>query len=359
MPASTAKWRSSSAGDRRGVAIERRSHHGSGGGGRSVPRPSRRTLASIIAGYHWFADWGRDTMIALPGLTLTTGRRQMARDILRRVRRVHRPGHAAEPLPRRRSRRPSTTPSMPRCGTSRRSARWTNRTSCARNLYGKLKEIVGWFERGSRYGIRVDSDGLLLAGEPGVQLTWMDAKVGDWVVTPRIGKPVEMQALWYNALRIMEDLARAVRRHAGGGPLRETGRRRGRQLRAICSGIEDDNCLYDVIGRDGARDASLRPNQIFAVSLPYSMLTADQARQRGGHSGAGIVHAWRPAQPLAARSRLLRALRRRSAQPRQRLSPGHGLALADGSVHHGIPENAWRAKAVRRRRPGCAGSAAT
>jgi predicted glycogen debranching enzyme len=136
-------------------------------------------------------------------------------------------------------------------------------------LYPVLADIIAWHERGTRYGIHVDSDGLLLAGEEGVQLTWMDAKVGDWVVTPRIGKPVEIQALWYNALRVMEQLS-------GDAHYRElAGRARESFIRLFWN--EATGCLYDVV--DGSRrDASIRPNQILAVSLFHSMLSRDQAK---------------------------------------------------------------------------------
>ncbi len=146
------------------------------------------------------------------------------------------------------------------------------------NLYGKLKEIVEWFVRGSRYGIRVDSDGLLSAGVSGVQMTWMDAKVGDWVVTPRIGKPVEVQALWLNALRILEDFARQFGDTAAAEHYSKMAEAAAASFCKLFWNREL-NCLYDVIAPDGAADASLRPNQIFAISLPHTMLDADQARQ--------------------------------------------------------------------------------
>jgi predicted glycogen debranching enzyme len=143
-------------------------------------------------------------------------------------------------------------------------------------LYPVLADIIAWHVRGTRYGIKVDPSGLLSSGEPGVQLTWMDAKVGDWVVTPRRGKPVEIQALWYNALCIMEDLAR----RAGD----ETARQRYRSMATIASWSfnrlfwnDKAGCLYDVT--NGAPpDPSIRPNQIFAVSLFYSMLSAERAK---------------------------------------------------------------------------------
>ena len=140
-----------------------------------------------------------------------------------------------------------------------------------------LADIIAWHERGTRYGIRVDADGLLMAGEPGVQLTWMDAKVGDWVVTPRRGKPVEIQALWYNALRVMEEFAPPVR--TGVRMARITGSWRTARSATFpsCFGTQSAGCLYDVVN-GSVRDASIRPNQIFAVSLFHKMLPPEKAQ---------------------------------------------------------------------------------
>jgi predicted glycogen debranching enzyme len=144
-------------------------------------------------------------------------------------------------------------------------------------LYDRLVDIIDWHIRGTRHNIHVDTDGLLYAGGPGVQLTWMDAKIGDWVVTPRTGKPVEIQALWYNALRIIADLAAMfddaktlsafskmdeVARDSFNGQFWNT----------------EAECLYDVVESD-TKDASIRPNQILAVSLHHSMLDNTRARK--------------------------------------------------------------------------------
>jgi predicted glycogen debranching enzyme len=142
-------------------------------------------------------------------------------------------------------------------------------------LYAVLVEIIAWHMRGTRYGIHVDTDGLLSAGEAGVQLTWMDAKVGDWVVTPRRGKPVEIQALWYNALRFMEELAAKFGDEANGKLYAETAERARESFNNLFWN-EEASALFDVIDGD-ARDASIRPNQIFAASLPFSMLARDRA----------------------------------------------------------------------------------
>jgi predicted glycogen debranching enzyme len=231
---------------------------------------------SVIAGYHWFEDWGRDTMIALPGLTLTTGRRDEARGILTEF-----AAHIDQGMLPNRFPDAGEAPEYNSIDATLwyfEAIRALGEPEFVRgNLYGRLKEIVDWFERGTRFGIRVDSDGLLTSGEAGVQLTWMDAKVGDWVVTPRTGKPVEVQALWYNALRILEDFAKRF-----GDSEASHYSQMAEEAAAAFAPLfwnREASCLCDVIAPDGTRDTSLRPNQIFAVSLPYTMLAPDQARQ--------------------------------------------------------------------------------
>ncbi len=165
---------------------------------------------SIIAGYHWFSDWGRDTMIALPGLTLSTGRPEVAASVLRTYAQFVDQGMLPNRFPD-----VGETPEYNTVDATlwyfialREYIQATGDTVLLRELFPILADIIAWHRRGTRYHIRMDdSDGLLFAGEDGVQLTWMDAKVDDWVVTPRIGKPVEINALWFNALRIMEDFA--------------------------------------------------------------------------------------------------------------------------------------------------------
>ena len=168
---------------------------------------------TVIAGYPWFGDWGRDTMIALPGLTLSTGRPAVAADILRTFARYISQGM----LP---NRFPDTSPSPDYNAVDAtlwyfyavyQYLRCTDDLNLAQELYPILVEIIDRYRQGTRYNIYVDPlDGLLYAGEPGLQLTWMDAKVGNWVVTPRIGKPVEVNALWHNALRVMADLSQRL-----------------------------------------------------------------------------------------------------------------------------------------------------
>jgi predicted glycogen debranching enzyme len=233
---------------------------------------------SVIAGYPWFGDWGRDTMISLPGLTLVTGRYDDARGILRAFAASVDRGMLPNRFPEA-----GETPEYNTVDATlwmfhavHEFLRYTRDHDFIRTeLYPVLTDILAWHERGTRHGIRLDSDGLLHAGEPGMQLTWMDAKVGDWVVTPRAGKPVEIQALWYNALRVMERLsatfgdADASSRHAA---LAERVQRRF--LEAFWN--EADGCLYDVV-TDSGPDRSIRPNQILAVSLPYSLLAGEKA----------------------------------------------------------------------------------
>jgi predicted glycogen debranching enzyme len=234
--------------------------------------------STVIAGYHWFSDWGRDTMIALPGLTLTTGRYDAARKILLAF-----AGSVDRGMLPNRFPDAGETPEYNTVDATlwffeaiRALAAHTEDYNFVRTrLYGVLPDIVAWHERGTRYGIQVDDDGLLRAGEPGVQLTWMDAKVGDWVVTPRYGKPVEIQALWYNAVRTMEDFARRFGEEAEAmhyGQLAERARN------SFCAQFwnEAAGCLFDVVDRN-RKDGAIRPNQIFAVSLHHSMLSSEMA----------------------------------------------------------------------------------
>jgi predicted glycogen debranching enzyme len=238
----------------------------------------RGDQSTVIAGYHWFSDWGRDTMIALPGLALATGRFDAARGILL----AFADSVDCGMLPNRFS-DTGETPEYNSVDATlwffeavRALGAYTEDYEFIRTkLYAVLADILLWHERGTRYGIRVDNDGLLLAGEPGVQLTWMDAKVGDWVVTPRHGKPVEIQALWYNALRTMEDLAQRFGDNIAGAQYKQMA---DRARNSFCEQFwnESTGCLYDVISGDG-RDGAIRPNQIFAVSLFHGMLSRERA----------------------------------------------------------------------------------
>jgi len=241
---------------------------------------SRGDQKSVIAGYHWFSDWGRDTMIALPGLTLPTGRHDVARSILRTF--AH---HVDQGMLPNRFPDAGETPEYNTVDATlwffeavRAYLAYTGDLAFVqKELFAVLTDIINWHVRGTRFGIKLDSAGLLNSGEAGVQLTWMDAKVGDWVVTPRRSKPVEIQALWYNAICIMEDLAERI------GD--ESAKKRYNSMGALTKWSfnrllwnEKGGYLYDVIN-GGPPDASIRPNQIFAVSLPHSMLSPERAKQ--------------------------------------------------------------------------------
>src|ERR1700675_1892444 len=240
---------------------------------------SRGDQKTVIAGYHWFGDWGRDTMIALPGLTLPTGKYEVARSILRTFAKHVDQGMFPNRFPDAGETPEYNTVDASLCffEAARAYLAYTSDLEFVRDeLYPVFADIISWHARGTRYGIKVDDSGLLASGETGAQLTWMDAKVGDWVVTPRRGKPVEIQALWYNALCIMEDLASRFGDEAA--------RKRYRRMAAIAQWSfnrlfwnEKLGCLYDVVN-GGPPDPSIRPNQIFAVSLPHSMLPRDRAR---------------------------------------------------------------------------------
>ena len=232
---------------------------------------------SVIAGYHWFGDWGRDTMIALTGLTLAASRPEIARKILRTFARFVDRGMLPNVFPEA-----GETPEYNTVDATlwffeaiRQYYTATKDSEFLIEVFPVLAEIVDWHMRGTRYHIRVDSaDGLLYAGEPGVQLTWMDAKVGDWVVTPRIGKPVEVNALWLNATVAMAQFARALGKPTGAYEGMAKRARQGFQR----FWNEASAYCYDVLDGPEGNDASLRPNQIFAVSLPESPLTYEQQR---------------------------------------------------------------------------------
>jgi predicted glycogen debranching enzyme len=233
---------------------------------------------SVIAGYHWFGDWGRDTMIALPGLTLTAGRPEAARRILTTFARFVDGGMLPNVFPDAGERPEYNTvdAALWYVEAVRAHHESTGDAGALRELFPALEQIVRGYAGGTRYGIRVDpADGLVTAGEPGVQLTWMDARVGDWVVTPRTGKPVEINALWYNALIAMVGLARALGRASTEWEAMAT---RAAAGFARFWNAEAGYC-YDVIDGPVGHEAALRPNQILAVSLPASALPAERQRQ--------------------------------------------------------------------------------
>jgi predicted glycogen debranching enzyme len=232
---------------------------------------------SVVAGYPWFTDWGRDTMISLPGLTLATGRADVAARILETF-----ASHADQGMLPNRFPDEGQAPEYNTVDATlwyfeaiRAYHAATGGDDLLQDLFPVLEEIVAWHRRGTRYQIHVDpADGLLYAGEEGVQLTWMDAKVEDWVVTPRTGKAVEINALWYNALRSMADFARCL-----GEPPERYDEMAARAREGFARFWDEERgYLFDVIDGPLGDDATLRPNQLLAVSLFHSPLAADQQR---------------------------------------------------------------------------------
>jgi len=235
-----------------------------------IRTPSGRP--TLLAGYPWFTDWGRDTMISLPGICLATGRFAIAREILEGFAPFVSDGMIPNRFPDA-----GDEPDYNTCDATLWYVRAcdayvqaTGDTAFQARLLPTLQSIIEWHLKGARYGIGVDaSDGLLRAGEAQTQLTWMDAKVGDWVVTPRTGKPVEINALWIAALRVAArwsgDDAYAAHADRAAASFREKFIR------------PDGLGLYDVIGDDGAPDAAIRPNQIIAAALADGPLTPDEA----------------------------------------------------------------------------------
>ena len=283
-------------------------------------QPMGRT---VIAGYHWFGDWGRDTMIALPGVALATGRTADAAAILRTFARYVDGGMLPNRFPDEGGAGDleynTVDATLWYFEAIRAYHEVTEDDGLVADLFPVLEEIIDWHQRGTRFGIGVDPvDGLLAAGQPGVQLTWMDAKVGDWVVTPRIGKPVEVNALWYHALRTMEDFARllgkdSARYTEAANKVESSFGRFWNQERDYC---------FDVLDGPDGDDPSLRPNQLLAVSLLHSPL--DRTRQRA------VV--------TACERELVTPLGLRTLAPGE---PGYrgelsgGVAERDGAYHQG------------------------
>jgi len=276
---------------------------------------------TLIAGYHWFGDWRRDTMIALPGLTLATGRPEIAARVLRTFARFVDRGMLPNRFPDGGEAPEYNTvdASLWYFEAVRAYRAATGDAGLVKELYPVLEEMVRRHVEGTRHGIRVDpADGLLASGEPGVQLTWMDAKVGDWVVTPRRGKAVEINALWYNALVAMAGFAGELGRPAA----------RWESLAArVAASFDrfwnaDRGCCFDVVDGPDGDDPALRPNQIFALALPESPLSAERQR--------AVVD--------ACARRLLTSYGLRSLAPGERAYHGRygGDALArDGAYHQG------------------------
>ncbi|HEY7210498.1 MAG TPA: amylo-alpha-1,6-glucosidase [Bryobacteraceae bacterium] len=236
-------------------------------------------IRSVIAGYHWFTDWGRDTMISLEGLTLTTGRTWEASCIIRTFAHYIRDGLIPNMFPEGKTNGLYHTADAT-LWFFHALGRYLERTNDRHllvQLLPQLLDIVGHHLRGTRFNIHVDpKDGLLSQGAEGYQLTWMDAKVNDWVVTPRRGKAVEINALWYNALRLLEKWLRQNQRDDEANGIAEHAAKAQRSFNErfwYAAG----GYLYDVVdGENGQNDEQCRPNQVFAISLDYPVL--DQAR---------------------------------------------------------------------------------
>ena len=280
-------------------------------------------VRTMVAGYHWFTDWGRDTMISLEGLTLCTGRAREAGYILRTF------GHYV---------RDGLIPNMFPEGTKEGlyhtadATLWffhaihryllaTGDRSTLRQLLPKLKSIIEHHVAGTHFGIGVDpADGLLRQGAGGYQLTWMDAKVDDWVVTPRRGKPVEINALWYNALRLVTEWLREE-----GDPMALETHEYAERARTSFNQrfwYQEGGYLYDVIDGENGDDSACRPNQILAISLDHPVLNVDQ---------------WRPVFGVV-RDRLLTPVGLRSLSPGDRdyKAQYYGdLRARDAAYHQG------------------------
>ncbi len=249
------------------------------------PRPADAVRArsmgldarSVIAGYPWFTDWGRDTMISLDGLTLATGRYREAAAILRTFQHNVRDGLIPNYFPDGANEGVYHTADATLWffHAVDRYLEETGDEALLRDLFPTLQDIVAHHMKGTRFNIGVDpADGLLRQGQEGYQLTWMDAKVDGWVVTPRRGKAVEINALWFNALRLMAGWAERLGQDSG--PYRASAEQaQGSFNQRFWN--EAGGCLYDIVdGEDGREDAHVRPNQVFAISLKHPVLQRDK-----------------------------------------------------------------------------------
>lgn len=238
-------------------------------------------LKTVLAGLPWFTDWGRDTMIAFTGLTLASHRYEEAKEILITFSRYIKNGIVPNMFPD-----DSTPPLYNTADASLwyfyavwKYLQYVNTPEAyafiGKEIYPHLKEILAAYKNGTDFCIYMDKDGLMHAGSGLDQITWMDVRVGEWVVTPRHGKPVEINALWYNALKIMEELATHFQEPELAASY---GRQAAKTAASFCEKFWNParECLYDVINDDGTPDDSLRPNQIYAVSLPFSILPREK-----------------------------------------------------------------------------------
>jgi len=287
------------------------------------------SLKTVIAGYHWFTDWSRDTMISLPGLCLYTGRFEDAKKIVA----VFAKSVSMGMLPNRFQDNNEPPEYNNVDGTLwyfNAVYSYLQKTGdhefVLREILPVLKEIIDWHFKGTRYNIHVEPDGLLYAGEAGQQLTWMDARIGGWVVTPRMGRPVEIQALWYNALKIFEQLlllnGENVAAEGINGKAGLAKKSFGEKF-----WFEQGNYLYDNIDENGNPDASLRPNQVFALCLNFQLLDGDKAKR--------VME--------IIRAKLYTPVGLRSLSPDDQRYKGHygGSPLSRDSAYHQGPVWSW------------------
>ena len=289
----------------------------------------------MIAGYHWFTDWGRDTMISLEGLTLTTGRHYEAGCILRTFAAHVRDGLIPNLFPE------GATQGLYHTADAtlwffhaiNRYVTITKDRETLEFLLPTLRDIIDHHLHGTRFGIGVDpADGLLRQGAEGFQLTWMDAKCGDWVVTPRRGKAVEINALWYNALRLLQNWVREFKGDVEAAPLTEQADQAYQSFNRRFWNSRRE-FLFDVVDGEKGDDGSCRPNQIFAISLPHPVLDRTYWRPV-----LATVHD-RLLTPVGLRSLapgepgLLFPLFWRSPRPRCGVPSRHGLGVAHRAVH--------------------------
>ena len=242
-----------------------------------VTESAGASRTTIVAGYPWFSDWGRDTMIALPGLTLACGRTDVAESILRAYVPFVSEGMVPNVFPDAGSAPEynAVDAALWYIEAIRQCASMTRDATFVRDFVPVVRSIVDHYTNGTRYGIAVDpGDGLLRAGEAGVQLTWMDAKVGDVVVTPRVGKPVEVNALWYAALRTLAALTEQC--DDDGSSYRAAADRVAVSFARFWNAPH--GACFDVIDGPDGDDPALRPNQLFAVALAPELLGAQRAR---------------------------------------------------------------------------------
>jgi predicted glycogen debranching enzyme len=281
-------------------------------------------VRTVIAGYHWFTDWGRDTMISLEGLTLLTGRYSEAGFILRTFAHYVRDGLIPNLFPEgeREGLYHTADATLWYFHAVDRYVKATGDIGTLRLLLPTLRDIIAHHQRGTRFGICVDThDGLLRQGQEGYQLTWMDAKVDDWVVTPRRGKAVEINALYYNALRLLEEWTREEDGPDTSRPYAEA----AELVRASFNArfwYAAGSYLYDVVDGESGDDASCRPNQIFAISLPHPVLEPNR---------------WRPVVDVV-RSKLLTPVGLRSLSsdhPSYRAQYYGDLRARDAAYHQG------------------------